>query len=64
MNSDTRAWIQEAIALCSTAKEKGIGLLLRNDDLEIVVCSVTDAGSVAALGEALACGYIHSDEEE
>ncbi len=57
MDEDLKTWLHDATDACVRAKERGIAVLFRNDDYEVIVCSSQDAAVIKALGEALACGY-------
>ena len=63
MSGDAKDWTDEAIRIAEKAKEKGISILLRNDEENIIVSNASSADFIRALGEALSCGYEYHEEE-
>lgn len=57
ITGDTRHFIEESVKACEDAARRGVSILIRNDDEEIIVTNATSSEMVTSLGKALACGY-------
>ena len=63
MEKDLQLWFDDAVKAAKSAIEKGVLVLLRNDDYQVIVTNAVTSDVVTALGEALATGYTHESTE-